>query len=166
MANVMVDLAMSLDGFIAGSNDGPDQPLGDGGMRLFDWYFDGDTPVRHYQEAARRGVSVPPFKLSRSSAQMFEELIESTGAVLTGRRTYDVADAWGGNGPLPGVPLFVLTHTTPSVVPKGEVPYTLVTDGRRQRGRTCEGGGRGQVREPDGCEHGDGGHRTGNRPGR
>ncbi len=128
MAQVMVDLAMSVDGFIAGSNDGSDQPLGDGGMRLFDWYFDGDTPIRHYQEAAARGASVPPFKLSRSSAEVFEELIESTGAVVTGRRTYDISDAWGGDGPLPGVPLFVLTHTAPDVVPQGESTYTFVTD--------------------------------------
>jgi hypothetical protein len=53
-------------------------------MRLFDWYFDGDTPIRHYQAAASRGVSVPPFKLSSSSAAVFEELAESSGAVVTG----------------------------------------------------------------------------------
>jgi len=98
-------------------------------MRLFDWYFDGDTPIRHYQEAASRGVSVPPFKLSSSSAEVFEELIEGGGAVVTGRRTYDIAGAWGGNGPLPGLPLFVLTHNIPEHVPHGESRYTFVTDG-------------------------------------
>ena len=90
MANVIVDLAISVDGFIADSNDSLG---GDGGMRLHDWYFDGDSPIRHYQEAERRGASVPPFKLSRSSAEVFEELIESTGAVVTGRPTYDISDA-------------------------------------------------------------------------
>lgn len=129
MAKVIVALAVSLDGFIAGSNDGGEQPLGDGGTRLFDWYFDGDTPIRHYQEAANRGVSVPPFKLSPSSAEVFEELIDSGGAVVTGRRTYDIASAWGGNGPLPGLPLFVLTHNVPEHVPHGESHYTFVTDG-------------------------------------
>jgi dihydrofolate reductase len=129
MAKVIVALSMSLDGFIAGANDGRDQGLGRGGMRLFDWYFNGDTPIRHYQAAASRGVPVPPFKLSSSSAQVFEELIESGGAVVTGRRTYDIAGAWGGNGPLPGLPLFVLTHHVPEHVPHGESRYTFVTDG-------------------------------------
>jgi dihydrofolate reductase len=129
LAEVIVALTMSLDGFIAGSNDGGEQPLGDGGMRLFDWYFDGDTPIRRYQEAASRGVSVPPFKLSSSSADVFERLVESSGAVVTGRRTYDIAGAWGGNGPLPGLPLFVLTHNVPEQVPQGESHYTFVTDG-------------------------------------
>jgi dihydrofolate reductase len=129
MAKVIVALTMSLDGFVAGSNDGGEQPLGDGGMRLFDWYFDGDTPIRHYQEAASRGMSVPPFKLSSSSAEVFEKLIESGGAVVTGKRTYDIAGAWGGNGPVPGLPLFVLTHNVPEHVPHGESRYTFVTDG-------------------------------------
>jgi dihydrofolate reductase len=121
MAKVIVALTMSLDGFITGPNDDV--------MRLFDWYFDGNTPIRHYQEAATRGVSVPPFKLSASSAEVFEDLIESGGAVVTGRRTYDIAGAWGGNGPLPGLPLFVMTHNVPEQVPHGESRYTFVTDG-------------------------------------
>lgn len=129
MAKVVVALAMSLDGFIAGSGDGEKQPLGDGGMRLFDWYFDGDTPIRHYREAASRGVSVPPFKLFSSSAEVFEKLIEDGGAVVTGRRTYDIAGAWGGNGPVPGIPVFVLTHHVPEHRPQGESRYTFVTGG-------------------------------------
>jgi dihydrofolate reductase len=129
MAKVIVALTMSLDGFIAGSNDGGEQPLGDGGMRLFDWYFEGDTPIRRYQQAASRGVSVPPFKLSSSSAEVFERLVESGGAAVTGRRTYDIAGAWGGNGPVPGLPVFVVTHDVPEHVPQGESRYTFVTDG-------------------------------------
>lgn len=129
MAKVIVALAMSLDGFIAGSDDGGEQPLGDGGMRLFDWYVDGDTPIRRYQEAANRGVPVPSFALSSSSAEVFEGLIETGGAAVTGRRTYDIAGAWDGNGPLPGLPVFVLTHSVPDQVPHGESHYTFVTDG-------------------------------------
>jgi dihydrofolate reductase len=129
MAKVIVGLTVSLDGFIAGANDGPEQPLGAGGMRLFDWYFDGDTPIRAYQDAAARGVSVPPFKLSRTSAQVFEGLIAAGGAVVTGRRTYDIANGWGGNGPLPGAPLFILTHQIPAQIPRGESRYTFVTTG-------------------------------------
>jgi dihydrofolate reductase len=129
MAKVIVALSMSLDGYIAGPNDGGEQPLGEGGMRLFDWYSDGDTPIRRYEEAAARGVPVPPFKLSRASADVFNELVEGDGAAVTGRRTYDIAGAWDGNGPLPGIPTFVVTHTVPDDVPRGESVYTFVTDG-------------------------------------
>jgi dihydrofolate reductase len=129
MGKVIVALAMSLDGFVAGPNDGGDRPLGDGGTRLFDWYFDGDTPIRAYQSAAERGVPVPPFKLSRTSAEVFEDLVDSGGAVVTGRRTYDIANAWSGNGPAPGVPVFVVTHHVPDHPPRGESSYTFVTDG-------------------------------------
>jgi dihydrofolate reductase len=122
MAKVIVALTMSLDGFIAGANDDVRQ--------LFGWYFNGDTPSRAFQRAARRGVPVPPFQLSESSARVFEELVESGGAVVTGRRTYDITPgSWNGNGPVPGRPLFVVTHRAPEVVPRGESRYTFVTDG-------------------------------------
>jgi hypothetical protein len=93
MAKVIVALTMSLDGFIAGANEDPDRPGESGVLRLFDWYFSGDTPVRQYQEAAERGVSVQPFKLAGANAAIFEDLIDEAGAVLTGRRTYDISNA-------------------------------------------------------------------------
>jgi dihydrofolate reductase len=49
--------------------------------------------------------------------------------VVTGRRTYDIANGWDGNGPLPGLPLFVVTHRVPERVPIGESRYTFVTEG-------------------------------------
>src|ERR671936_423547 len=101
MAKTIVSLATSLDGFIAGPNDGPDNPLGDGGMRLFDWYFDGDTQSRFYQAARERGVPLPDFKLSRASAAVFDEAVESAGAIVTGRRTYEIDTGGGGNGQAP-----------------------------------------------------------------
>jgi dihydrofolate reductase len=128
MAKVIVPLGMSLDGFIAAANDGFDNP--DDGMRLFQWYFDGDTPIRQYQEAASRGVATnAPFALSACSAAVFQDLVDSTGAVVAGRRTYDVSNEWGGNGPIPKRPLFIVTHRVPEAVPQGESTYTFVTDG-------------------------------------
>ena len=47
MAKVLVALTMSLDGYIAGPNDGNELPLGEGGEALFEWFFNGDTPSRH-----------------------------------------------------------------------------------------------------------------------
>jgi dihydrofolate reductase len=119
MAKVVVALTMSLDGYVAGPNDGKHLPLGEGGEALFEWYFNGDTPSRHYDR----------FRLSKRSAEVFDAGIDSCGAVVTGRRTYDIANAWGGDGPVPGRPLFVLTHNVPAEVPETSVPYTFVTDG-------------------------------------
>jgi dihydrofolate reductase len=119
MAKVTVALTVSLDGYIAGPNDGHELPLGEGGEALFAWYFNGDTPSRHYDR----------FRLSKTSAEVFDAGIDSCGAVVTGRRTYDIAEAWGGDGPVPGLPLFVLTHSIPAEVPETSVPYTFVTDG-------------------------------------
>src|SRR5450755_3954947 len=119
MAQVFTALSASLDGFIAGPDDGPAQPLGRGGMRLFDWYSGGDTPSKYYES----------FKLSPASAEVFDAMAGRVGAVISGRRTYDITDGWGGDGPLPGVPLFVLTHEVPEQVPQGESAYTFVTDG-------------------------------------
>ena len=119
MTKIFTALSASLDGFIAGPDDSPAQPLGKGGMRLFDWYSDGDTPSRYYES----------FKLSAASAEVFDAMAGRVGAVISGRRTYDITDGWGGDGPLPGAPLFVLTHQVPEHVPQGEPPYTFVTDG-------------------------------------
>ncbi len=119
MTKVICGVSTSLDGFIAGTDDSPAQPLGDGGDRLFTWFSDGDTPSRHY----------PSFTMSAISARYFDEFADRIGAVISGRRTYDVSDAWGGTGPQPGVPLFVMTHQIPDTVPAGDPPYTFVTDG-------------------------------------
>lgn len=50
---------------------------------------------------------------------------------MTGRRTYDIANAWGGDGPVPGAgwPVYVLTHRAPAKPPATSVPYIYVTDG-------------------------------------
>jgi dihydrofolate reductase len=119
MTNVLTALSTSLDGFIAGAGDTREQPLGVGGDRLFKWFFDGDTPSRH----------APGFNMSAVSAKFFDEGVDRVGAAITGRRTYDVSDAWGGSGPMPGIPLFVVTHQVPREVPAGDPPYTFVTEG-------------------------------------
>jgi dihydrofolate reductase len=67
--------------------------------------------------------------MSAISAAYFDEYAGRQGAIITGRRTYEVSGAWGGRGPLPGVPLFVLTHRVPDEVPAGDPPYTFVTSG-------------------------------------
>jgi hypothetical protein len=100
MGNVLTALRPPLDGFIAGADDSPKQPLGVGGERLFTWLFDGGTPSRFN----------PMFKMSAVSAAFFDEGVARVGAAITGRRTYDVSEAWGGSGPMPGIPLFVVLY--------------------------------------------------------
>jgi len=118
MTSVLTALSTSLDGFIAGADDSPKQPLGMGGERLFNWLFDGDTPSQFN----------PMFKMSAVSAAFFDEGVARVGAAITGRWTYDVSEAWGGSGPMPGI-LFVVTHHVPEAVPPGDPPCTFVTEG-------------------------------------
>src|ERR687897_1145312 len=105
MGKVTSGLTMSLDGFIAGPNDGPEHPLGERGMRLFDWYSSGDTDY-----VVPSGDMT--FEVSSQSAEMLGEAFSSIGAIVTGRRTFDITNGWGGIHPL-DAPVFVLTHNVP-----------------------------------------------------
>ena len=89
-------MTMSLDGFIAGPDDQAGQELGRDGFRLFNWLDDrmSDGP----------------------SGQVFREAM-ATGAVISGRRTFELAGRWQGDHH-DGVPIFVLTHH----VDAGDVP--------------------------------------------
>ena len=121
MGKVSTGLSMSLDGFIAGPNDGPGSPLGDGGERLFAWYSSGDTDYR------LPGTEMV-FKVSPASAELLREAHRTMGAFVTGRRTFDITNGWGGSPPL-GVPTFVVTHTVPQEWVYEGSPYTFITDG-------------------------------------
>jgi dihydrofolate reductase len=120
LGKVILDITMSLDGFIAGPNDGPERPLGDGGERLFAWYFSGDIDYR-------MPSATMTFKVSPASAEVFQE-VQTIGALVTGRRTFDIANAWGGRHPV-DVPVFVVTHTVPQEWVYEGSPFTFVTDG-------------------------------------
>ena len=123
MSKVKVELSMSLDGFIAGPNDGPENGLGDGGDRLFKWYSSGDT------DFPLPGTDMV-FKISRASAEFLRESWLNTGASVTGRRTFDIAGGWGGNPPGGAdAKYFVVTHTVPQEWVKPGSPFTFVTDG-------------------------------------
>jgi dihydrofolate reductase len=121
MGKVSMGLSMSLDGFIAGPNDGPERPLGEGGERLFAWYSGGDT------EYGLPGTEMV-FNVSPQSAELLREAHSRMGALVTGRRTFDITSGWGGNPPL-GVPTFVVTHTVPQEWVYEGSPFTFVTDG-------------------------------------
>lgn len=123
MSKVVLELSMSLDGFIAGPNDNPDNGLGDGGDALFKWYSSGDT------DFPLPGTDMV-FKISRASAEFLRPSWLNIGASVVGRRTFDIAGGWGGNPPGgPDAPHFVVTHTVPQEWIKPGSPFTFITDG-------------------------------------
>lgn len=121
MGKVVVQLSMSLDGFVAGPNDGPENGLGDGGEALFKWYNSGDT------DFPLPGTDMM-FKISRASAEFLREEWGKIGAMVPGRRMFDIAGGWGGNPP-GGGNCFIVTHTVPQEWIKEGSPFTFVTDG-------------------------------------
>ena len=119
MSKVILDISMSLDGFITGSNDDQKQPLGDGGEAIQSWLFSGDQSS-YYNDF---------FKLSSINREVFDESIPTTGAMIVGRRTFDIVNGWGGSHPIQGVPIFVVTHEAPKTYLEGNTRFTFVTDG-------------------------------------
>jgi dihydrofolate reductase len=105
MSSTVLDMSMSLDGFITGPNEGPDNPLGDGGHRLHEWALGPDA-----DEAEHHGQALD--RLSGPDRDVFEELM-STGAVLAGRGTFEPAGGWNGDHH-DGVPIFILSRHQPS----------------------------------------------------
>ena len=102
MSATVLYMSMSVDGFIAGPNDGPGNGLGDNGHSLHEWLWTGD---------ASNGPSGIPGRPSGANGEMFDEFM-ATGAVVTGRRTFDLAGGWAGDHH-DGVPIFVLTRHAP-----------------------------------------------------
>jgi dihydrofolate reductase len=117
MSKVVVGLSMSLDGFIAGPNDGPANPLGDGGGKLFEWWTAGTEPMGGDDRFR------PPARSRAVVGELFD-----VGAIITGRRTFDIARGWGGHHPV-GVPFFLLTHNPPDQWVGPGTGGTVVTDG-------------------------------------
>jgi dihydrofolate reductase len=106
MGAIRLDMTMSVDGYVAGPRDDADAPMGADGFRLFNWLDRRDDPG--------------------PSGEVYAESV-ATRAVISGRRTYELAGRWQGDHH-DGVPIFVLTHDVPADPPPGSVRY--VTDAR------------------------------------
>jgi dihydrofolate reductase len=98
MGSVIVDITMSLDGFVTAPNDGPDQGLGDEGEVLHYWVFGGPWQGDEKRDFASTGVD----------GQVLNEALHAAGASVVGRRMYDITDGWGGQSPFG--PCVVVTH--------------------------------------------------------
>ena len=114
---IRLDMTMSLDGFVAGPQDGADSPMGVGGFRLFNWLDNRLDPG--------------------PNGQVYAEA-NATRAVISGRRTYEHANRWHGDHH-DGVPVFVLTHHVPEEPPPGSVYYVTDVHACAARARAAAG---------------------------
>ena len=131
MAKLILDISMSLDGFIAGPNQTLENPLGEGGERLHEWVL----PLKAWREPhGLEGGETGP------DSDLVEEGLQSIGATIMGRRMYSGgegpwaedpnADGWWGDNPPFHHSVFVLTHQSRERVAKeGGTTFTFVTDG-------------------------------------
>ena len=108
MAKVRATITASVDGYIAGRDDGPGKGLGEGGERLHYWVFGG--PWTYEAE--------PRSEPSGEDAAWLEEMVSRIGAVVGGRWTYEAAGHWGDENPW-GLPFFIVTHRPDEEPPGG-----------------------------------------------
>ena len=114
MSTVVVNATMSVDGFVADGQDGITE--------LFGWYGNGDIVMK----TAREDLS---FSLSPEDALFLEEFHGKLGALVVGRRLFDITDGWSGLHPL-DVPVVVVTHAVPDewIERFPDAPFTFVTE--------------------------------------
>src|SRR5687768_16469895 len=124
-------MSVSLDGFIAGPNEGPGNGLGDGGHRLHDWAL-GGTEVG---PEGPSGIGRPP----GVNGEVWDEMM-STGSVVAGRGTFEPAGGWSGDHH-DGVPIFIVARDEPGIdISKWPlVTYTSDLEGAMQQAKEAAG---------------------------
>ncbi|MCW3046690.1 MAG: 5-amino-6-(5-phosphoribosylamino)uracil reductase [Solirubrobacterales bacterium] len=129
MSSVTCQISISLDGFVAGPNQSPENPIGEGGMRLHEWAFATDTWRR--QQGLDGGEH-------NADADVVDEATQGIGAYIMGRKMFGGGDGpwdetwrgWWGEDPPYHVPVFVLTHhSREPLAMEGGTTFTFVTDG-------------------------------------
>jgi dihydrofolate reductase len=105
---VIAGITTSVDGYVAGPDDGPGKGLGEGGERLHYWVFGGPWSY----DAEPSGGMLP------EDRAWMDEAMAGLGAVVGGRGTYEAADRWGDENPW-GLPFFIVTHR-PEEQPPGD----------------------------------------------
>jgi dihydrofolate reductase len=129
MGSVTSHIAISLDGFVAGPDQGPEHPVGRGGLRLHEWVYDTAAWRRqHGQEGGEESAD----------SEVLAEVDRGVGAYIMGRGMFgggggpwdESWTGWWGETPPYHAPVFVLTHhPRPPVVKSGGTTFTFVTDG-------------------------------------
>ena len=131
MSKITVDISISLDGYVAGPNPTPEEPLGRDGERLHEWAL-GAAAWR--QAHGRAGGE------RNADSDVIAEGLAATGAVVMGRRMFSGgegpwehdrnAGGWWGDEPPFRVPVFVLTHHAREPLEfENGTTFTFVTDG-------------------------------------
>jgi dihydrofolate reductase len=115
MTKVLAGITTSVDGYVAGPDDGPGKGLGEGGERLHYWVFGGPWT---YETEDQLGEA------TGEDAAWLEETMARIGAVVAGRWTYEAANHWGGENPW-SIPVFIVTHR-PEEEPEGGA-FTFVS---------------------------------------
>ena len=128
MTKVTAAITISVDGYVAGPNDGPGNGLGDGGERLHYWVFGG--PWTYADE--------PRSEATGEDAAWLSEMFAKLGAVVGGRATYEASGHWGDRNPF-GVPFFIVTHR-PEEEPDGGA-FTFVSGVREAVERAAQAAG-------------------------
>lgn len=116
MGKVVAGGTVSLDGFIAGTDDS-------GLELLFAWLTSGDIEYPSVNPDAR-------FRLAKPDYDYFRDQTEGTRVIVIGRRAFEQFDGWGGRHPF-DKPVVVVTHSVPDdwVAAHPDAPFTFVTDG-------------------------------------
>ena len=129
MTKVAAGITTSLDGYIAGPNDGPGQGLGEEGEQLHHWVFGGPWSDDKDPKGEPIGVD----------KEFLDQGIARTGAIVGGRNTYEAAEAWGGKNPF-GAPFFIVTHRPEDQPEGGGFTFVNGLDEAIARAREVAGG--------------------------
>jgi dihydrofolate reductase len=129
MTKVLAGITTSVDGYIAGPNDGPGKGLGEGGERLHYWVFNG--PWTYDSE--------PKGEPTGDEAAWLDGMMSRIGAVVSGRWTYEAARHWGDENPW-GLPVFIVTHRPEEEPAGGAFSFVSGVDEAVSRAREAAGG--------------------------
>jgi dihydrofolate reductase len=129
MTKVLAGITTSVDGFVAGPDDGPGKGLGEGGERLHYWVFGGPWTYEVRPSGEPTG----------EDAAWLAEMVARVGAVVGGRWTYEAAEGWGGKNPW-RLPFFIVTHRPEEEPPGGAFTFVAGVPEAIKRAKEAAGG--------------------------